>query len=71
VATLIGRLDAARARLTGRMPQLTAGTVEIFRHDWPVGSTEARRDLGFKLTPLDTGVAATLNALRTAAGRST
>jgi farnesol dehydrogenase len=71
LASTIGRLDVARARLTGRMPQLTPGTVEIFRHDWPVASAEAQRDLGFRVTPLDAGVAATLAALRTASGRST
>jgi nucleoside-diphosphate-sugar epimerase len=71
LASVIGRLEVARARLTGRMPQLTPGTVEIFRHDWPVASAEARTDLGFKVRSLEDGVAATVAALRTAAGGST
>ena len=71
LASFIGRLETARARLTGHMPQLTPGTVEIFRHSWPVSSEDAQRDLGFHVRPLDAGVAATLDALRTAAGRST
>jgi len=66
LAAVVGRLEVARARLTGRMPQLTPGTVEIFRHDWPVASADAQRDLGFRVTPLEEGVAATLDALRTA-----
>jgi farnesol dehydrogenase len=71
LASAIGRLELARARLTGRMPQLTPGTVEIFRHDWPVASADARRDLGFSVKSLEEGVAATLDALRTATRRST
>jgi farnesol dehydrogenase len=70
-AGLVARLDVARARLTGRMPQLTPETVEIFRHDWPVESAEAVRDLRFKVTPLDEGVAAVVADLRTTTHRST
>ncbi len=36
-ATLAGHLELTKARLTGRLPLLTPPTVEIFRHDWPVG----------------------------------
>lgn len=36
-ATLAGHLELTKARLTGRPPLLTPPTVEIFRHDWPVG----------------------------------
>ena len=34
---LAGHLELTKARLTGRLPLLTPPTVEIFRHDWPVG----------------------------------
>jgi farnesol dehydrogenase len=71
LASVIGRLELARARLTGRPPRLTPGTVEIFRHDWPVGSADAQRDLGFHVLPLEDGVRATLDALRTAVRGST
>lgn len=70
-AALVARLDVLRARLTGHMPQLTPGTVDIFRHDWPIGSADAIRDLGFRITPLADGVAATLASLRTGDTRST
>ncbi len=59
-ATLVGRIEVALARASGRPPRLTPDTVEIFRHDWPVASAEAARDLGFRVTPLADGVARTL-----------
>lgn len=65
LAAMAGRLEVLRARLTGRAPQLTPGTVEIFRHDWPVESVGAVRDLGFRVAPLAEGVAETLASLRT------
>jgi nucleoside-diphosphate-sugar epimerase len=71
LAALAGRLDVLRARLTGRAPQLTPGTVEIFRHDWPVESADAVRDLAFRVTPLAEGVAATVASLRTGGDGST
>jgi farnesol dehydrogenase len=63
MADLVGRVEVGRARLTGRPPRLTPGTVDIFRHDWPVDSDAAARDLGFQVKPLEEGVEATLRAL--------
>ena len=37
MAAAIGHVELARARLTGRPPLVTPATVEIFRHDWPLG----------------------------------
>jgi len=51
------------AALTRRPPLLTRGVVEIFRHDWPLESTAAARDLGLRMTPLTDGLARTLAAL--------
>jgi farnesol dehydrogenase len=56
VASAAARLEEWRARLTGVAPLVTRGTVEIFRHDWPVDSGEAERALGYRLTPLRAGV---------------
>ena len=53
----------ARARLTGRPPRLTRGTVEIFRHDWPVDSAAAVRDLNYRVTPLVKGSECSCRAL--------
>ena len=56
VATLIGRVEELRARLTGASPLLTRATVEIFRHDWPVGAADAGADLGYLSRSLEDGV---------------
>ena len=57
VAEAIGALEECRARLTGTPPRLTRATVEIFRHDWPVGSDAARQDLGYAPPLLEEGLA--------------
>jgi nucleoside-diphosphate-sugar epimerase len=64
VAAALGVLEEARARLTGGLPRITPGAVEIFRHDWPVDSRAAVRDLDYVITPLDVGLEATLPDLR-------
>ena len=56
IATGIGALEEVRARLTGRPPLVTRGAVEIFRHDWPVESAAAVRDLNYRITPLVKGI---------------
>ncbi|HEY7473864.1 MAG TPA: NAD-dependent epimerase/dehydratase family protein [Vicinamibacterales bacterium] len=60
----VGGVEEVRARLTGRRPLLTRGTVEIFRHDWPLDHAAAARDLGLRVTALADGVAALLAANR-------
>jgi len=49
--------------LTGRPPLLTRGVVDIFRHDWPLESSAASRDLGLRITPLTDGLERALAAL--------
>ena len=44
------------AGLFGRPPLLTRGTVEIFRHDWPLDSSQSVTDLGYIITPLEDGL---------------
>jgi len=56
LAAAIGQIEEWRARLTGATPLLTRRTVEIFRHDWPLDSSDARRDLAYRITPLGEGV---------------
>ncbi len=56
LASTVGAVEEARARLTGRMPLVTRGAVEIFRHDWPLDSSAAVRDLNFQIVPLVQGV---------------
>ena len=55
LASMIGAVEELRARLSGHEPLVTRGAVEIFRHDWPVDSTTAMADLGYRITPLEEG----------------
>jgi len=59
-ATALATLEEARARLTRRMPLVTRGAVEIFRHDWPLDSRRSVDELNYRITPLEDGVQATL-----------
>jgi farnesol dehydrogenase len=60
IARAAGAVEELRARLTGAMPLLTRGAVEIFRHDWPLDSARAVEHLDYHVTPLRTGIAETL-----------
>ena len=64
-ALVLAALDQAWARLRGRAPQITPGTVRILDRDWALDSTGAIQDLGYRITPLETGVEKTLAALAT------
>ena len=57
LARFVGAVEEARARLTGRPPLLTRGTVEILTRDWPLGCERAVAELGYRVTPLEKGVA--------------
>ena len=45
----------ARAGVFGRPPLLTRGAVEIFRHDWPLDSSQSVQALGYAIDPARTG----------------
>jgi NAD+-dependent farnesol dehydrogenase len=62
-AEAIGQVEEFRARLTGATPLLTRRTVDIFRHDWPLDSSDAIRDLDYRITPLTDGIARTIATL--------
>ncbi len=63
IATALGVAEDARAVIFRSPPLITAGTVAIFREDWSLDSGEAIRDLGFRVRPLEEGVAALLSTL--------
>jgi NAD+-dependent farnesol dehydrogenase len=67
VARLVGAVEEGRARLTGRPPLLTRGTVEILTRDWPLNSDGAIAELGYRVTPLPVGMEQILQGL----GRTT
>jgi farnesol dehydrogenase len=62
-AIALGAVETMRARVFGGMPLVTPGTVEILRHDWPLDSGAAVRDLGYMITPLSQGIAHTVASL--------
>ena len=57
LATVVGAAGEFGARLTGRPPLLTAGTVRILTEDWAMDSATAVTDLGYHITPLRDGIA--------------
>jgi len=63
VATALGAAEELRVSLFGGTPLVTRGAVDIFRHDWSLDSSEAQRELGYTITPLEDGVRRTLAAL--------
>jgi farnesol dehydrogenase len=70
VAYAAGALDELRAAITGRAPLVTRGAVEIFSQDWPLDGGPAARALGYSITSLAAGLAATVPALAVASGFS-
>jgi NAD+-dependent farnesol dehydrogenase len=70
-ADLAAEFAELGSRVTHRAPWLTAGTVDIFRHEWPLDHAAAARDLGYQVTPLDTGIPATLAELPAPGNEST
>jgi farnesol dehydrogenase len=57
IASALGLVLEAGARLTGRPSKLTRATVEIFRHDWPLDSARAMTDLDYRPLALADGLA--------------
>jgi farnesol dehydrogenase len=49
-------VEDGRARLLGRPPRLTRGTVNIFRHDWSLNSARSVLELSYQVTPLRSGL---------------
>ena len=62
-ASVAGTIEEWRAALSGRMPIITRGAVEIFRHDWPLDSAAASRDLGHRVRSLREGLDAAAGEL--------
>jgi farnesol dehydrogenase len=63
LATLGALVQEAYSAVTHRPPLLTRGAVQIFRHDWPLDSSAAQRDLALHVTPLHDGLSRTLALL--------
>ena len=63
LAAMAGALEEARAAIGRTPPRLTRGAVAIFRHDWSLDSSRAIHALGYRVTPLSTGLSRTLEGL--------
>ena len=59
-AAFAGELMAAGFR---RPPVITTGTLEILLRDWPLGHARASEELGYRVTPLEDGVARMVQAI--------
>ena len=59
-----GGIQRWRAELFGVEPELTDGVVGIYRHEWAFSSERAQRELGYRITPFETGIASTVEWLR-------
>jgi farnesol dehydrogenase len=68
-ASMAGTVQEWRAALTGQMPLVTRGAVEIFRHDWPLDSSDASHELGHRIRPLSEGLDVTAAELAIPARR--
>jgi NAD+-dependent farnesol dehydrogenase len=62
--------DELTAAWFGRTPLLTTGTLEILLRDWPLGHALASEELGYRVTPLEDGVARLVRALTAAPAAS-
>lgn len=63
VASAMAAAEELRAHMTGTLPRMTRGVVEIFHHDWALDSSAAMAALGYRITPLASGVRHTIAAL--------
>jgi farnesol dehydrogenase len=60
IARAVGGWEELRAAVTNATPLLTRGAVNVLSHDWPLDSSAAERDLGYRITPLAKGLASVL-----------
>jgi farnesol dehydrogenase len=63
-ARMVGRLQRWRAELFGVEPELTDEIVRIYAHEWAYSSARAQAELGYRITPLESGIAKTTSWLR-------
>jgi len=63
-------IEMARAWMTGRQPAITPAIVRTFRPHWAFDGSRARRELGIEPTPLEAGLAATLDWARGEVGKA-
>jgi nucleoside-diphosphate-sugar epimerase len=58
-----GMLQYFYSQLTGRPPLITTNWIRKYLHHWAVTSHKAKKELGYKITPLDEGLTKTIEWL--------
>lgn len=64
VCRAVAAAEEMKTRLTGTPPQLTRGEVGIYQHDWIYSSRRAMERLGYRITPFEQALRATLEDIR-------
>ncbi|GAH71135.1 unnamed protein product, partial [marine sediment metagenome] len=52
--------EEMRARVKGIEPKLTREVVEVYKHHWAYSCEKATEELGYEVTPMADGLAATV-----------
>jgi farnesol dehydrogenase len=52
-------------RLVGKPPLITPEWIKKYLHHWAVSSRKAQQELGYEITPLETGITKTLKEIKT------
>jgi NAD+-dependent farnesol dehydrogenase len=63
IAALAAAIELCVARFQGRMPQMTPATARMMCDSWACDSTKARRELGYRIRPLEEGLRETLKSM--------
>jgi nucleoside-diphosphate-sugar epimerase len=64
ILSILSHLQVAYANLTGKPPMITPDWVKKYDFDWALDSSKAIREFGYKIRPLDQGVAQTIDWLK-------
>jgi farnesol dehydrogenase len=59
-------VEELKSSMQDREPKLTRGGVEIYKHHWVYSCEKAKADLGYRVTPLETGLAQTVSWVKMA-----
>lgn len=60
LAKVAALAEEIRARVKGIEPKLTREVVEVYKHHWAYSCEKATEDLGYEVTPMEDGLAATV-----------
>lgn len=61
--------EESAAAVRGREPKITREIVAVYKHHWVYSCEKAKAEIGYSVTPLETGLAATVDWIREAISR--